>query len=161
MYIREDRPRFVEATEHGQSKGSMPAEVVRRHPSCLLLVQPCEELPDRSRAEETSRDATHLAVVDQSSPLSMSEGLFTRVPPRIHLGSHGRHRTERRISDVQSEIVTRCLEHRQRALEELSQALRRALRLEVVVEPPLQNAAAELAHAIANGSCSLGDRVAR
>jgi hypothetical protein len=89
----------------------------------------------------------------------MSEGFFIRVPPCIHLGSHGRHRTERRISDVQSEIVTRCLEHRQCALEELSQPLRRPLWFEVVVEPPLQNAAAELADVIANGSCSLGKRV--
>jgi hypothetical protein len=148
--------RLVKAREHGQGQGSVPAQVASGHP--FLFVEPCKQLRDRGRAEETSPDATRLDGVSQTRPLGMDERPLLGIAPRIHLRSHARHQADAQVTDVESPIVACFMELRERALEKRIQCVRRRLRLEVHAERPLENVRAELTHAIAGGRSPLGGR---
>ena len=167
-HFGEDRSRLLEATEHRQSVSAESLELLAPGRLLPLLIQPGEQLRDRGRAEQTSRAApAEEELIRQARPPSMSNGPLESLHLRVHLRAHVRHPREGDVCDVQGEVIVGGLEHRQRLLDERSQLLGRALRLEMDAEDALLDLAEQLAHAIAasrgaldEGACALRGVVA-
>ena len=94
---------------------------MQRSPLFLLRVQPREHLRKRGRTQQTSRGAPPDELVRETRPPGVGGGALERFEHRRHLAPHRRHPPDREVADVQSHVIARRLEHRQRLLDERRQ----------------------------------------
>src|SRR5262249_4407085 len=151
--------RLVEATEHRQRPASVHAKRDVPRSSCLLLLEPLEQLRDRGRAEVTTLGAGLKELVRQARLSSMEGGPLAGLQHPVLPGAEVLDLPERRVCDVRGEVFGGDLEQGERLLEARGQLIGCNRRPEEEADQARLYPPAQLAHLVAGCRGPLGEGI--